>query len=378
MSTYYEYQDVGVMIAHRLMKIEGWDVQGYHADQSDMMTDYYDPAYWGGIATKNGYTLVFNRSHAEEPREIKQYTGASDGPLVKEIRDKIAKLEKMTTDRGASESEAESARRAIDKLREKERNAAEEAGKYVVVGIAPGHMANPPRCNWHVEKDGIIIEKGTGMLKFARVDEYYRYPHYKEDYDLYRQDKKKWREEYCFNLRNRWGNTEEQIANSLISAENNMEEKWALIDEFEKWINKIDTVCGGLIGNETESYSYVKTTKTCYKKVNKAEKTSTGSIKEGQCFMVCTYFNYGIRKGSVYRIHKKELDNGTYIYAYKLNGKLTKECTGMANRSNYWSISNTEKFMKWINEGSLAWVDIKEVKEPYEKEVVKKVKKKVV
>ena len=52
MSTYYEYQDVGVMMAHKLMAMDGWKVFGYHADHSDMMTDYYDPAWWGGIATK--------------------------------------------------------------------------------------------------------------------------------------------------------------------------------------------------------------------------------------------------------------------------------------------------------------------------------------
>ena len=35
MSTYYDYREVGVMIAHKLMKMEGWKVYGYHADQSD-------------------------------------------------------------------------------------------------------------------------------------------------------------------------------------------------------------------------------------------------------------------------------------------------------------------------------------------------------
>ena len=29
MSTYYEYRDVKVMIAHKLMNIEGWKVYGY-------------------------------------------------------------------------------------------------------------------------------------------------------------------------------------------------------------------------------------------------------------------------------------------------------------------------------------------------------------
>ena len=32
MSTYYEYQDVKVMIAHKLMNLEGWTVYGYKKD----------------------------------------------------------------------------------------------------------------------------------------------------------------------------------------------------------------------------------------------------------------------------------------------------------------------------------------------------------
>jgi hypothetical protein len=60
MSTYYEYREVGVMIAHKLMSMEGWKVYGYHADESDSMTDYYSPAYWNGIAEKNGYVLCVN------------------------------------------------------------------------------------------------------------------------------------------------------------------------------------------------------------------------------------------------------------------------------------------------------------------------------
>ena len=63
MSTYYEYQDVKVLIAHRLFNMEGWKVYGYEADNSDPMTDYWDPAYWGGIAEKNGYKLVVDCSH---------------------------------------------------------------------------------------------------------------------------------------------------------------------------------------------------------------------------------------------------------------------------------------------------------------------------
>lgn len=113
MSNYYEYQDVGVMIAHKLMKMDGWEVFGYHADQSDMMTDYYDPAWWGGIATKNGYILVVNCRNDSKPEEIRKYN--YEGTLHdRSISEKIAKLEQMTMERGASEQEEESAKKMTE------------------------------------------------------------------------------------------------------------------------------------------------------------------------------------------------------------------------------------------------------------------------
>ena len=74
MSTYYDYREVGVMIAHKLMNMEGWKVYGYKPDESDCMTDYYNPAYWDGVAEKNGYIFCFNVYSATEEQEIKQYT----------------------------------------------------------------------------------------------------------------------------------------------------------------------------------------------------------------------------------------------------------------------------------------------------------------
>ena len=49
MSNYYDYRDVKVMIAHKLMTMEGWKVYGYKADESDSMVDYYSPAYTGTV-----------------------------------------------------------------------------------------------------------------------------------------------------------------------------------------------------------------------------------------------------------------------------------------------------------------------------------------
>ena len=73
MSNYYEYRDVKVMIAHKLMSMDGWKVYGYHADNSDPMTDYYDPASWDGVAEKNGYILCVDVYGASEPQNIYKF-----------------------------------------------------------------------------------------------------------------------------------------------------------------------------------------------------------------------------------------------------------------------------------------------------------------
>ena len=105
--------------------------------------------------------------------------------------------------------------------------------------------------------------------------------------------------------------------------------------------------------------------------------TSEGSIQEGQCFVLKSNFSYGSYKGLVYRIHKTVYEDGQVRYhAYKLNGKLTKECTGRASRNNCWYIGKEEdsSFMKWINTGNIAWCNIQDVKVAHEVEkVVKKV-----
>ena len=374
MSTYYEYQDVGVMMAHKLMAMDGWEVFGYHADNSDMMTDYYDPAYWGGIATKNGYTLVVNRSSEAKPEEIRKYN--YDGTLQdRSISEKIAKLEQMTMERGASEQEEESAKKMIEKLRSK---ANETSEKYIVTGIIPGHMANPSRMNWHIEKDGVYVAKGNGILKFAHIDNYYRYESYMKDMQNFRTMK---REEYRNSLISeyigRWNDTEERAAEQADSHIESMEKDKALMDQFEAFINKIDTTCGGMLG-EGDGVVYEKVKVTEYKKENKAVETENGCVKDGQCFILKSSFNYGRNKGYVYRIKATVYEDGkTSYHAYKLNGKLTKECTGNANQANHWFIGTmTDGFMKWINKGAIAWCEIQEVRTPYEVEkVVKKVVK---
>ncbi|MSA02179.1 hypothetical protein GKG47_09020 [Lactonifactor sp. BIOML-A3] len=373
MSTYYEYRDVKVMIAHKLMNMEGWKVYGYKEDRSDGMTDYYDPANWGGVAEKNGYILCVNVYGAKEPEEIRKYnyTGFS---YDNSITEKIKKLEAMTVEHGASEQEEQSAKLSIERLQKKAEESAENQNRYVVTGIIPGHMANPPRSNWHIEKDGIIIAKGNGILKYAKVDSYFNYSQYKKDYENFKKQSK---EEYIKNnvsdlMHHHYYTDIEKATASAESHYNDMKDTAKLIEQFEAFINKLDTTCGGLL-EEGDGTVYEKVTVTEYKKENKVFETESGEIKEGQCFILKTGFNYGRSKGYVYRIHRTEYDGKEHFHAYKLNGKLTKECTGRANQANYWSYITDEIFLKWIEKGNISWCEIKEVKTPYEVEkVIKK------
>ena len=374
MSNYHNYREVKVMIAHKLMSMEGWKVYGYKEDRSDSMTDYWDPANWDGVAEKNGYILCVDVYGAAEPQEIRKYNYSSF-TYDRSIAEKIKKLEAMTVERGASEAEEETAKLSIARLQKKAEEAAENANKYIVVGTIPGHMAHPPKMNWHIEKDGIIIAKGNEILKFANIWKYYSYNRDMEWLNEYKQDKKAYADKHTQDLVNRgYYDSEEDARKNTERHNEDLEEDLKLIDKFETFINKIDTTCGGLLG-EGDNVIYEKVTVTEYKTENKVVEDVTGSIKEGQLFILKSNFNYGCYKGLVYRIHETERNGQKHFHAYKLNGKLTKECTGNASRNNYWFVGsgNSECLTKWIEKDSIAWCHIEEVKTPYEVEkVVKK------
>ena len=377
MSTYYDYREVKVMIAHKLMNMDGWTVYGYHADESDSMTDYYSPAHWGGVAEKNGYVLCVDVYGASKGEEIRKYN--YDGfKYDNSVLDKIAKLEQMTVARGASEAEEASAKASIERLKKKAEESNENKNNYIVVGHIPAHMEHPPKMNWHIEKDGVIVAKGNGILKFARVEQYYNYSHYSEDLELFKKGKNAYIEKEAENLLRRdcyyHIKTIEDARKVAQERAERLEEDLKIVNQFEQFINKIDTTCGGLLGEGDGTY-YEKVTVTEYKTELKAIETEIGSIKEGQCFILKSNFNYGCYKGLVYRIHATEYEGKTTYHAYKLNGKLTKECTGRASSNNYWFIGSGQhdNLSKWIEKGSIAWCELQEVKTPYSVEkVIKK------
>ena len=373
MSTYYDYRDVKVMIAHKLMSMEGWKVYGYKKDESDSMIDYYSPANWNGVAEKNGYILCVNVYGAAKEEEIRKYN-YSGFSYSKDIQEKITKLEQMTVERGASEQEEQSAKNMIIKLQKKAETEQENNNKYIVTGTIPAHQAHPPKCNWHIEKDGIIIAKGNGILKYADIYNYYSYPQYEEDMKKFvTMSREDYKQQLIRKDMNRWNDSEEHATKSAESHIKQMEKDKKLMDKFEEFINKIDTTCGGILGTG-DLVTYEKVIVTEYKTENKAVETTTGSIKDGQCFILKSSFNYGRYKGLVYRIREIGEEGQKYFTAYKLNRKLTKECHGMASQNNNWYIGTEDRLTKWIEKGSISWCEIQEVKTPYEVEkVVKKV-----
>jgi hypothetical protein len=181
MSNYYEKQEGKVNIAHALME-RGWKVYGYSADQSDSMTDYWCPAHWGGIAEKNGYILVIDNNNDSKGEKITKYNPA--GNLSIEDRDKISKLENMTQERGCTAGEEENAKTLIEKIKDK----ISDQPAYETIGMIPAHMANPGKCKWHIEKDGKIYDKGTGIVKYSDIPKSYEFDINKMEYiDRYKE-----------------------------------------------------------------------------------------------------------------------------------------------------------------------------------------------
>lgn len=378
MSNYYDYREVKVMIAHKLMKMDGWKVYGYSPDQSDNMTDYYCPATWGGVAEKNGYVLCVDVYGASKGEDIKQYN-YSNFSYDKSILEKIEKLKMFTPDRGASPQEVETAKVKIEILQKKAEKSNENKEKYTIIGHIPTHMAHPPKCNWHIEKDGMIIAKGNGLLKYNEIRNYLTYDSYIKDIENFKtQSKDEYIKKYTDDLiYHNYYSDSEKAQQAAESHYIDMIDTNKLIDQFNSFINKLDTTCGCLCGNgDIEQYEKVIITE--YKKEQKVFETTTGEIKEGQCFILKSNFNYGCYKGLVYRIHEtvyntSEKGDIKQYHAYKLNRKLTKECTGQANTNNRFGIYTPEKFLKWIQDGSIMWCEIKEVKTPYKVEkVIKK------
>ena len=344
---YDDFREAKVLIAMELSK-RGWEIFGFKPDESDSMTDYWSPADWDGIATKNGYVVVIDCSDyivksRSGKKDYRRSSNTEEIELTVEIQQKIKKLKEIRQDRGASLAEEATAKEKIEKLLAKDKENKDNSTSITV--YYPTFQANPPRMSWHVEKDGVIIAKGNGVAKFSDL----RWFDKKEaEEELKKQDKDSWRYE-------------------------DAEKKLKLHKQFMTFINKIDTAAGSMLSKDGKGFVYENVVKTEYKTENKAVECA-GSIKEGQCFILKHGFTGGRCKGYVYRFHEYDAFKGNkYFTAYRLDKKLKKELTGRTNYANSFGFVDKDRFMKWIKDGSIAWCEIQEVKTPYQ--VTKCVKK---
>jgi hypothetical protein len=348
-TNYYDFRDAKVLIAMELSK-RGWEIFGFKPDESDSMTDYWSPADWDGIATKNGYVVVIDCSDyivgsRSGKKDYRRSNSAEEIELTVEIQQKIKKLKEIRQDRGASPAEEATAKEKIEKLLAKDKENKDNSTSITV--YYPTFQANPPRMSWHVEKDGVIIAKGNGVAKFSRL-------HYFDKEEAEKSLEKYEKGSYRY----------EEV-----------EKKLKLYKNFLTFINKIDTAAGSMLAKDGKGFVYENVVETKYKTENKAVECA-GSLKNGQCFIVKSCFNHGIGKGYVYQLNEHETNGEKYYIAYRLDKKLKKQLTGNGNRANcfgYISGSYKERFLKWIETGALAWCEIQEVKTPYE--VTKCVKK---
>lgn len=361
MSNYYDMQKGKVKIAEALME-RGWKVYGYHEDQSDSMTDYWCPAYWDGIAEKNGYILVVDHNTEGKEREITKYNPA--GNLSFEDREKITKLEAITTERGATEGEEENAKALIEKIQSKTM----DQPAYEIIGTIPGYMANPGKCKWHIEKDGKLYDKGTGITKYSKIPDSYEFDIIKMEYtDRYKKVK-----EWNNNI-NEWEWVERKLN---PKTEKVIKDFKALILRFERVVNGMNTMGDGT--KETEQKTAEQQIKEGYKKVTITEtKTSLKMVEvtDRKEIKIGDYLTFKYH-GGFWKVTSSHMQKGTWkingvptkmeklAFTYNIVGKASRGYKDLKNPKGYYQYE--DKLLKEIESGDTKIYELKEVTEEVE------------
>lgn len=318
MSNYYEKRNAKVNIAHELMN-RGWEVFGYKADESDSMTDYYSPANWDGIATKNGFVLVVDTKYSGNSGRIQTQRNFEKNNNF----DKIEKLSRMTQENGCTAAEEQNAKDMINKL--KENNKVKEN----VVCVWPEFMVNPKGCIWHIEKEGAIVAKGRTLTTFAAVPESYMFDINKEEY--------KENYKYCYT----WDG--EKVERKLN------EKETAAVKAFKKFLSKIESAVAVKIGEgEEEKLIKVieekKTIKLVKQQIDRKESLQPGDV---------VYIDSSTGYVKILEVHE-----GHYT-SIKVSGRTWKESK---SRHPYVNL-NRKSFDGSLNRGFLKVYNIEEVEE---------------
>jgi hypothetical protein len=346
MSNYYDKADGKVAIARALMA-RGWKVYNFHEDESDSMSDYYSPARWFGVATKNGYTLVMDQRNDTKEYQVKQYN--KDGNLSFEDREKISKLEEMRVDRGCTIDEAATAQKLIEIILGKTNG----IDKYIIVDTIPAYMANPGKCKWHIEKDGRIYDKGTGITKYADIPRSYEFDIVKMEYN----DSYKYYTEYDCNIGD-YKRVERTLKDNELKVINDFK---ALILRFERIVNNMNG-CGDGTEETAKQAAEQATNEVMEKVIEKITKKSIKPVlKTDNTINIndVLSFSYHGHYWIVTNIYKNSKDIDCVVY----------ECLGSEKRG-YQRVKNPKSFyqtmpnlLKEIEAGKTKIYTLQEVEE---------------
>jgi len=346
MSNYYSMKDGKVAIAHELMN-RGWKVYGYKEDRSDSMTDYFDPANWEGIATKNGFVLVVDSSdyNYQSGKEITKYN--PKGNLSFDDREKINKLEAMTTKNGCTEGEEENAKQLIERIK----NKTSDHAAYEVIDTYPVYMANPGKCKWHIEKDGKVFDKGTGITKYADLPRSYMFDFanmkYKDSY-------KHWND-----------GTEKNISDNLRKVITDFKN---LMLRFERVVNSINPMGDGTTETEKEGIEqqakegYEKIIEKVTKKVLKMVEVKRDYFQEGDYLTISHHGHY-------WKITKEYMQKGTWkgitesrkAFVYEIVGSASRGYQKLKNPNSYYDYEF--RMLKDLEAEKTKIFELKEVEE---------------
>lgn len=323
----YDYYDKkeSLNIICQVLTYNGWVIYGYKEDRSDFMTDYYDPARWDGIAVKNGYILVMNNSYSGGTIAgnyvLRSYSKEAN-EIIKKLIDKNQKLSTLANDEAASEGEKTNAHTMIEKNNKKiqsyrnEYYVEEDSNNPYPANLpAVTYQKNPGRATWHIEKDGKIIDKGTGYFKFCDIDgmKYFVRPstiyfedfkdnHYAETRDRYTEES--WKVEYEYKLKRQDKNE-------------------GILDDFMNFIQLLESKVKLVLG-EGENEQLVKVVKEVKEIYYTAEATTekTDYITVGKGWSKVS----GLSSGNIYKLEDNKVfkltrnslsKNGQYISSYK-------------------------------------------------------------
>lgn len=353
MSNYYSKRDAKVRIAQELMA-RGWEIKGYKEDQSDSMTDYYSPANWSGIATKNGFILVIDNSYDAESKEITKYN--PKGNLSFDDREKIKTLE-STLGKWATTGEEENAKNLIEKIQSKTMN----ESTYEVVGMTLAHLGNPKGSKWHIEKDGKIYDKGTGITKYSDMPSEW-------EYDI---NKMEYKEGYKY-----WGSygneprKEKEISDDLRKVINDFK---ALILRFERVINSMNSCGDGT--KETEQKAQEQQVKAGYEKATVTEtKTHLKMIPVNRNYIMVGDYITVAHYGCFWKVVSSHMQKGTWkgvkmeknAFTYEQVGKESRGYQALKNASRYYDYE--DRMLIDVEKGNTKVFELKEVTESIEVE----------